>query len=511
MRIAIVGLGTAGAAMLDSLTQVLGSETNVALTLYDPTEEPWVGRVFQDDGDSVLANSPVPTMSIRHGDTAHAERWLVQHGRLDPHHPAPTFFPRPVYGRYILDHANELVDDMRGRGWRIELVKERATSLRRNGTSGYTVGTDRRRNDHDYVILCAGGSALSDPFDLGSSEGYIADPYPTRERLQAIPSDAAVGILGSGLTAVDVAVSLQAQGHAGPVSMYSRSGVLQLVRRPGPEWTPEYLTADRISDLVRSTGRLSLVDLERLFDQEVRNGGGEPRGLFPPLPLDEPRSWLRWQLGRPHDHHDLGTFIFQRSVPTPLWGQIWHLLSPQDRHQLISRSFRDVMTRCCPMPPVNAEKILAMLDTGQLRTRKGVESVQSERRGFAVQLPSATEHVEYIVNAVTPASYGVHPGVQTLVDRAIDDGLARPHDWGGLQVDRSTGAVLGRHRPGGLYALGNLTRGAFFFIFSLPGLVGRSADIAAAIHADTHRARPRTIIFPNATSAGGQSPAGHPT
>lgn len=183
---------------------------------------------------------------------------------------------------------------------------------------------------------CAGGSVLSDPFSLTGFQGYVANPYPTRERLREIPLDAAVGIVGSGLTAVDVAVSLKARGHSGPVRLYSRSGVLPLVRRPGPDRAAEHLTVDRISAITAPSDGLRLADLERLFNQEVQAWGGEARGLFPPPRLDEPRRWLRWQLEHPHDREDLGTFIFQKSVPS-VWGDIWYALSSREKQRIICR------------------------------------------------------------------------------------------------------------------------------------------------------------------------------
>lgn len=499
MRIAIVGLGTAGACMLDSLVQALGSRSDVTLTLYDPAADPWSGRVFQPDSDWILANAPVQAMSLRYGDTTHAARWLVEHGWLQADHSAETFLPRAVYGRYIAEHSSALLGEMRRRGWHVELVRSAATSLERTRT-GYTVGTSSRRDEHDHVILCAGGSVLADRFGLDSDEGYVADPYPARERLRDIPAGAAVGIVGSGLTAVDVAVTLHARGHAGPVRMYSRSGVLPLVRRPGPDWSAEHLTTDRISRLSSSPGGLRLADVERLFDQEVQAWGGEPRGLFPPPPLEEPLSWLRRQAETPHDRRDLGTFIFQKSIPT-VWGDVWYALAPHDKRRILaSPRLRDIMSRCCPMPRVNAEKLIAMLDSGQLSVHGGVEAVAPGPRGFRVRLATSTQHADYIVNAVTPAEYGVHPGAEALVASAVDHGVARRHDCGGLEVAPS-GKVHGGRRSGGVYAVGDLTRGAFFFIFGLPALVRRAADVAAAIYVDSHQRSPRSVTMEAARPA----------
>lgn len=486
MRIAIVGLGTAGACMLDSLEQALGDRSDISLTLYDPAAEPWRGRAFQADSACILANAPVAAMSIRYGDNSHAERWLLHQGRWEGGNPQKAILPRQFYGDYIAHHAGGLLRDLRRRGWLVELVQQRVTSIAPAGSSSYILEADGRRDEFDYVILCAGGSVLTSPYDLDGCDGYIADPYPTSERLNDIPPDASVGVLGSGLTAVDVAVALKERGHAGRVRMYSRSGLLPLARRSGPAWTAKYLTSEQVINLARSDSSRYLADVEQLFNREVHAWGGEPRGLFPQPHLSGTGAGLRRQLEQPHDGTDLETFIFQKSIL--VWQDIWHGLNTDEQRRILKSpsTMRSVMSRCCPMPPPNAKKILAMLDSGQLEVRGGLQTVERGRDAFDVQLAASRERADYIVSAVTPPVYGVHPQIEPLVNSAIGHGLARRHHAGGLEVLASTSAVAGHHGTGGLYALGDLTRGAFFFTFGTPALVYRSADIAKAIHDDVN-------------------------
>jgi uncharacterized NAD(P)/FAD-binding protein YdhS len=434
-----------------------------------------------------VANVPVDAMSIRHGDNAHAARWLTRHGFLEPGSSHDVFLPRETYGIYLAQHASALVRDLRRRGWQIEFVDQRATGVAPAGSHGYVLECAGRRDEFDYVILCAGGSVHGNPLSLDRCDEYIPDPYPTSERLRGIPSDAAVGVLGSGLTAVDVAVALKERGHAGPIRMYSRSGTLPLVRRPGPRWTPKHLTPDRVTSLSCSGGSVGMADVERLFNREVRAWGGEPRGVFPHVPRLGARAWLRWQLDHPHDATDLGTFIFQKSVPL-VWQDIWYSLNADDQLRILASSsaMRSIMSRCCPMPRPNAEKVLAMLESGQLEVRGGLMSVARGRDAFDVQLTAAREQTDYIVNAVTPPVYGVHSAAEQLVSSAVAHRLARRHHAGGLEIVPGSSAVVGSRGPGGLYALGDLTRGAFFFTFGLPALVRRGADIARAIHDDMH-------------------------
>jgi uncharacterized NAD(P)/FAD-binding protein YdhS len=470
--------------MLDSLEQTLGDRSDVSLALYDPAAEPWRGRAFQADSSSILANAPVAAMSIRHGDSSHAERWLLRQGLWEGGNSQKAILPRQFYGEYIAHHANDLLRDLRQRGWRVDVVQHNVTSIAPAGSSRYTLDVDGGRDEFDYVILCAGGSVLGSPFALDMCDGYIADPYPTRERLNAIPSDASVGILGSGLTAVDVAVALKERGHVGPVRMYSRSGALPQARRSGPAWTARYLMSEQVTNLARSSGPLFMEEVERLFNQEVRAWGGEPRGLFPQPHLSGTLAGLRQQLEQPHDDSDLETYIFQKSIL--VWQDIWHGLNSVEQRRILASpsTMRSIMSRCCPMPPPNAKKILAMLDSGQLEVRGGLETVERGQAAFEVQLANAMEQADYIVNAVTPPVYGVHPKVEQLVDSAVRYGLARRHHAGGVEVVARTSAVVGGHGPGGLYALGDLTRGAFFFTFGTSALVYRSADIAKAIHDD---------------------------
>jgi hypothetical protein len=70
---------------------------------------------------------------------------------------------------------------------------------------------------------------------------------------------------------------------------------------------------------------------------------------------------------------------------------------------------RDMGSRCCPLPRENAEKLLGMLESGQASCQGGMQSVEPVQGGFDVHLSSPWEHVDFMVNAVTPAQYGVHP------------------------------------------------------------------------------------------------------
>ncbi|MDR6688274.1 hypothetical protein J2Y41_003860 [Arthrobacter sp. 1088] len=100
--------------------------------------------------------------------------------------------------------------------------------------------------------------------------------------------------------------------------------------------------------------------------------------------------------------------IFQKCAPHPL-GDFWFALHPDDKHKIMGspNGVRDIMKRCSPMPAANAGKILAMLESGQAHLKAGLRSVQPSRGGFDLHFDAGQARADFIVNAVTPASYGI--------------------------------------------------------------------------------------------------------
>lgn len=107
-------------------------------------------------------------------------------------------------------------------------------AYRRPGQVLLGTGPGRTRA-FDYAVLCVGGDSPKDVYGLTGTPGFIAEPYPLSGTLAELGENDHVAVIGSGLTAVDIVLSLAARGHRGPISLMSRRGVLPGVRqRPTP-------------------------------------------------------------------------------------------------------------------------------------------------------------------------------------------------------------------------------------------------------------------------------------
>ncbi|WP_424216108.1 FAD/NAD(P)-binding protein (plasmid) [Streptomyces sp. BI20] len=487
-RIALVGAGTAGAALVNALAcapPAGGGE----LLVVDPTEDPWRGRVFRADGAWVICNSPLRGMSVRPEDPDHAVRWLdARRPDAGPDTPpaSATFVPRAVYGDYLREATADAVARLGGHGWTVSVLPRRAVRLRREESGLWLDTDDGRRTRCDTVVLAPGGDAGSDPYGLAGSPGYVDPPYPVDKALADVAPGASVGVVGTGLTAVDVVLGLAEQGHRGPVTLFSRSGLLPGVRASATEPVPLTVLVPERMDLLARRSPLSLDAVRGLLDEELRPFGCDVRRVAGDTRGGTALDRIDRRLSSPPDGRDLGLRVLQQALPA-VGQDLWYLMSPQARRWTREHLQRVISALCCPMPRVNARRLAALLGEGRVRTVSGVGSIRPRPpHGFTVVSgDGARVVVDVVVNAVTPARRHVPRAARSLVERASADGLLLPHPFGGVCVERTTSRALdstGRAQSD-VHVLGELTFGAFHFVSGVPVLVNRAAQITADLGA----------------------------
>lgn len=212
-------------------------------------------------------------------------------------------------------------------------------------------------------MLATGSADSHDSYGLKGSLNYIHNPFPAYKNLCHIPKNSDVGILGSNLTAVDIAITLKKQGHNGKIIMASRNGKL-------PEVKGKYLRSEdpkavlyaNFEKIVKQKSKLlKLTDLLRVIRKELYSHGFYWRDYF-------------FEKIKPECVVQFYSRVEQaRSGPTPfniILGMIpeiaktWRLVE-RDQLDLFMRHFyRGVHQKHGAIPLVNAEKILHMLEKG---------------------------------------------------------------------------------------------------------------------------------------------------
>jgi len=216
LPVVIVGGGFSGAMLAARL-----AERGQASVLIERGERIGPGVAYAADLDDHRLNVRAERMSARPDRPADFTDWLAVHAPdfADPN----GFAPRRLYGLYVQGRLMEAEAAHPGLIRRV-----RGEAVRLDGES--VVLADGARIRGRAVVLATGNPAPR-PVAPGAGPRRLADPWAPGA-LAAVGAEDSVLILGSGLTMVDVALALQAQGWRGRATVVSRRGLLPRAHGP---------------------------------------------------------------------------------------------------------------------------------------------------------------------------------------------------------------------------------------------------------------------------------------
>jgi uncharacterized NAD(P)/FAD-binding protein YdhS len=445
-RAIIIGGGASGVLMAYQLLRTPGSEFCVTLV----EQRPDIGRglAYHTGNPGHLLNVRAANMSALPDDPDHFWRWLSARGTDRRLCPDPfCFVPRRLYGDYIAS----LVEPMRAghcAPGSFTIVQGECVDISEAPAGVVVMLADGRHLDGDIAILATGHDRAV------SQLTCYADPW-TPPSAAGIDKDASILILGIGLTAVDYVLTLLSEGHRGPIVAISRRGLLSKAHRR--------------------------VDALRIEEAEVPFGASA-------------RRLLRWFRGRIDAHVAQGGDW--RSVVDgirPYTQRIWQELSLSSRRRFLehARAWWEVHRH--RMAPEVEMRITQVLAEGRLTLMAakitGIEPndagagvgarVRYRRRG---QREIQSLQVDTIVDCtgiVRDPRASANPVIRSL----FDQGLARPDP---LRISLDVGtdcAVIGRDGTPSrrLFAVGPLTRAAFWEIIAIPDIRNQCAALAAQL------------------------------
>lgn len=434
-HVAIIGAGFSGTLQAINLLRHDGPHA----TLIERAPVPGEGLAYGAAYPGHLLNVRASNMSALPDDPDHLVRWLAANGQEEA---SATFIQRVTYGAYL---RNLLADALKSCGDRLRVVRGDVIDVVQAGEGARVALADGTTIDADAAVLAVGNLPPHDPpgfADAGlSGARYKSDPWDRSVPL-GLTDDDTVLLIGTGLTMVDIALLLESSGFKGRIVALSRRGLVpQRHDAPGP-MVPKL--AERPvaapSALVREVrargkriGWRNAVDELRPYTQAMwANASDAERARF----LRHLRPW--WDVHR----HRLAPHVADR------------LAAMQDRGQL----------------EVVAGKTISAVE--------GAEGITLtwRRRGRAV---SETLTAQRIVNCTGPQgdlARTSEPLLSTLHRR----GVIRPDPAHlGLDVDSRAQTIAADGSSNDwLYALGPMTRGAFWEIVAVPDIRQQTWNLA---------------------------------
>ena len=373
------------------------------------------------------------------------------------------FVPRRVYGDYLQDllfwHAQPLAAPGQVR---IDLVDDEVLDVAPSGPGAELVLKGGDTLAADRVVLATGNFAPHDLVPPGPVRGhraYCADPWRGwSERLPDPRED--VLLVGTGLTMIDVFLTLQTLGWGGTIHAVSRNGLLPLPHFKGSDY-PAFPPED-----VETLGLHALATLVEGHCARLRADGRNPA-----IVVDKLR---------------------------PFTQRIWRGFSAEEKREFSHRYRTRWNVVRHRIPPAVAGQIEAAQQEGRLQVhqgRLGEVKADGDRLRATIEpgdgQPPRELTVGLLVNCTGPReSPGDAP--DALFRKLFERGLVRPDEVDmGIEVTPDFAVVDDRGRPSDyLFAIGPLLRGTLWETTAVPELRAQAHQVAKALLGDDQRPRP---------------------
>lgn len=423
-QVAIVGGGASG--VLTAFQLLAGSDDGLSVTVHEATGVLGRGIAYGTSDPRHLLNVRARHMSAYADVPSDLLDWARRAGR----DPDPLgFLPRMEYAAYLQDTLADVADH------RLTISAGRVDDIV-PVPGGFEVRTRDRVTTAGTVVLAYGNQKPQELTELSGLPSYLADPWDLAA-IRALPGDATVVIVGTGLTAIDTAITLLADEPGRRAVMVSRQGLLPHahIEQQSTAWVSEVpdgpLTADGIAAFVRGQ-----VEAARAHGVDWRN---VVDGLRPQTQ------------------------------------SIWRRLDLAERRRFLSGHARDWEVRRHRMAPEVADRIRGYRRDGRLDVRGG---------GLAQRDLEGAAAVVNCTGPLTDLSRTDDPLLRSLQAR----GLVVP-DPLLLGLDSTpAGEVLGADGVvvPGLYAVGPPRKGTLWESTAIPEIRSQAAEVARMVLARTN-------------------------
>jgi len=424
--VAIVGGGASGTIVAAQLAR-----RGVSSVLIDGSGRVGKGVAYSTTEPAHLLNVRAEGMSAWAGEPDHFARRFESEGGE-----RRGFAERRMFARYL----GQILDDAIGSG-HVRTVAATATSASRND-GRWHVQLDDGENVAAQALVLAIGNQEPEGLRVfaGADRRFIRNPWGKEAQaavLEVAQSGEPVLLVGTGLTMVDLVLSLNAAGYQGQVLALSRRG---LIPRGHADFEPAPVEQDDVpSGSLRGLWRwLRRRSAEVGWRAAVDSLRPYSHALWQGLDLEQQRRFLRHA--------------------RPWWDVHRHRIAPQVADTIMWMIAEGRLE-------IAAGRILSARDSGdalQVEIRRRGASASQERR-FA-----------YAFNCTGPLHAITHTR-DPLLRSLFDDGAVRADHLGiGLEVDQQSRAAPGER----LWALGPLTKGRYWEIIAVPDIREQAAEVA---------------------------------
>ena len=460
--ITLVGGGASGLAVfLQLIERAKNGDCIGRVVIVEKNQIPGPGLAYSDACSGTILNMHTDTMGLYFDNPQHFTEWRTSLKEGD-------FPSRLEYGEYLRHTWAQAMNVATQVGVDVSVIREEAKEIDRlnDGSFSLTLANGTTLLSQ-AVVLALGNFTSVYNSHLFNLPGFFPSPWPLSQ-LQSIPPVSSVIIVGSRLSAIDAATYLCDNGHTGAITLMSRGGRL-------PKVQGEQTTYSR---------RYSLYELAKQLESNPDDSLLQvASGLMAELSQATNGDWS-WILDDPSPEKQLRRDIKEAMTNQVQWQAVlrgtasvaeryWNRLSPRSQQLFMEKYHSTWMRFRHGMPVQNAQKILRMLESGQLNIVKG-ESVSWDGT-FKADTSIGMIEAPYVIEA-TGQECSIHRIHSPLIQSALKNTLIMPHPSGGISVNFDDLSA-----SSGLYAIGSLTRGTHFYVSAIDRIAAHASRIAHSL------------------------------
>ena len=447
--IAILGAGFSGSLVAAHLLKT--AHRPLTIKLVERRPQAGQGVAYSTTNPRHLLNVSAGKMSAFPDESGHLLRWLNYNrtalaGFFPDGFDASSFIPRAVFGLYIQSILEE-AEASAPSTVRLERVSHEAVGIVAQEQGVQVALAGGQSITADRLVLALGNA----PAGVSTAAADYLRHAWSWNALDGLEADAPVLLVGTGLTMVDMVISLHSRRHRGPIVALSRRGLSPLPHRSAQPY-PTFLAPETAPATVRG-----LVRRLRHETDTAAAYGYDWRSVVDAL---RPITQDLWQqLPRPEQQR------FLRHL-SPYWDVHRHRIAPE---------IGDV--------------IQTLRQSGQLSILAG-RIVNYEPVPGGVRVTYRPRHVQATqdltvsrVIRCTGAQVDYRTSPHPLIASLRDQGLIRPCNLG-LGLDTTTdGALLDAHgqRSPWLYTLGTPRKGQLWETTAVPELRQQAQALASTL------------------------------
>ncbi len=476
MKVAIIGMGTAGVSTLNQLTKHKNFK-NITVDIFDSSEDMGMGKPFQNDSDRLLINLPANQMSLDPDDEKDFKKWYKNNDIFD--YGKAKYLPRLIFGHYMKSilhnilnkYDNIFVHKYKVDSCYVEEIKDERGQYKIDIC--YIEDNEAVCQKYDYVFMTIGTLPYKDPYKLKGVKGYIESPYPTVQSLRGVKENDDIAIIGTGLSSVDVIRYVMENHKQFPIVVTSRHAQFPTVRGINHHIKLKYICVEEVEKIKKiHKGIAPLFEIEELFKKECAYQNIDLKKMLHRFKKDNVIN-IKYDLKHEDEVGHFQSFVEEvkhNMIP------LWNAMTIKDKETFLSKYGQHFKRNANPMPQSSAKQLIEWIESGDVVVKEGLENVRKYYGKFRLKYKNSEneDSYHYVINATGPKMHLFELNEDEHFIKGLENKqIIAPHPFGGILVVPYSNEIISPKygTMPNLKAIGQITSGVNFDVNGVSLLV----------------------------------------